>query len=141
MAKVKLNNIHYTLTKTTNRLTFDITWQNKMCRHLGDDDSWVAFVANNGYEIISRSRMDIQTERLWLLGGQANERSGTMVFSSEIKRDTAFREFTEALLQWDAFAMRLFSGRMSHGGDYANFEGLHKDIACQNARGAHAAKT
>ena len=48
----------------------------------------------------SRSRMDIQTERIWLLGGQPHERSGTMVFSSDEKRDKAYQNFIFALDEW-----------------------------------------
>lgn len=46
--------------------------------------------------------MDIQTERLWLLGGSDDERSGTMVFSSDEKRDAAFDKFIQALNEWNA---------------------------------------
>ena len=46
--------------------------------------------------------MDIQTERLWLLGGKykEEERSGTMVFSSNEKRDLAYDNFLIALHEW-----------------------------------------
>ena len=60
---------------TTNRLTFDITWQHPETRYMGEDDGdYYKFVASNGYEVISRSRMDIQTERLWLLGAKESDR-------------------------------------------------------------------
>lgn len=59
-------------------------------------------IKKNGYEVISRSRMDIQTERLWLLGAKHLEegRSGTMVFSSNEKRDTAYENFILAINEW-----------------------------------------
>ena len=88
---------------TTRRLTFDITHQHPSMIYMGDDDGdYYKFVASNGYEIISRSRMDIQTERLWLLGAKHQEepRSGTMVFSSDAKRDVAFQQFSIALHEW-----------------------------------------
>jgi len=55
----------YKLIKTTRRLTFDILAQDADTIYMGDDDgAYFKFVASNGYEVISRSRMDIQTERL-----------------------------------------------------------------------------
>jgi hypothetical protein len=94
----------YSLIKTTNRLTFDIISQDRNTRWIGEDDGdFPRFVASNGYEIISRSRMDIQTERIWLLGANSDpamQRSGTMVFSSNAKRDRAFDAFNKALAEW-----------------------------------------
>lgn len=96
--------IEYKIIPTTQRLTFDITWQHPETRYMGDDDGdYYKFVASNSYEVISRSRMDIQTERLWLLGAKENERSGSMVFSSNDKRDKALLEFEIALIEWKRF--------------------------------------
>lgn len=64
------------------------------------DDDYLTFKADNGVEIISRSRMDIQTDRLWLVGCKPNERSGSMVFSSDEKRDREFDRFQKAILEW-----------------------------------------
>ena len=94
----------YSLIQTTRRLTFDILFQNLECQYHGEDDGpfWT-FRASNGYEVISRSRMDIQTERLWLLGGKNDERSvrsGTMTFGSNEDRDAAFIGFQLALKEW-----------------------------------------
>lgn len=101
---VDLSLIRFNLHKSKRRLTFDIFWQDPRTRYEGDDDGeYFTFVATNGYEVISRSRMDIQTERLWLLGASADERSGSMVFSTDEKRDKAFEEFFEALFQWNEF--------------------------------------
>lgn len=95
--------IHFQLIKTTRRLTFDITFQRADTRYQGEDDGpFFTFRASNGYEVISRSRMDIQTERLWLLGASEDTRSGTMVFSSDEKRDKAYEEFLKALAEWVA---------------------------------------
>ena len=94
------------LIKTTRRLTFDIIWQHPMTIYTGDDDlEYFKFIASNGYELISRSRMDIQTERIWLLGAKYLEesRSGSMVFSSDEKRDVAFDKFIIALKEWADF--------------------------------------
>lgn len=95
----------YSLTKTTRRLTFDIIEQAEAVTYMGDDDGpYFKFVAGNGYEVISRSRMDIQTERLWLLGAKRHEeaRSGSMVFSSNEKRDAAYDKFIAAINEWAA---------------------------------------
>lgn len=96
------------LIKTTRRLTFDIIYQHPDTIYMGEDDGeYFAFTASNGYQVISRSRMDIQTERIWLLGAKHKEesRSGTMVFSSDEKRDKAYDEFVIALEEWaDAFS-------------------------------------
>lgn len=93
--------LKYDLIKTNRRLTFDIHWQCPKARYFGPDDGdYFVFIASNGYQVISRSRMDIQTERLWLLGGLENVRSGSMVFSSNEKRDRAYRGFLQALDEW-----------------------------------------
>lgn len=99
----------YALVRTTRRLTLDILWQDPKTIFMGEDDGpYFKFVARNGYEVISRSRMDIQTERIWLLGAKHKEeaRSGSMVFSSDEKRDAAMAQFIKALDEWAA----------SHGG-------------------------
>lgn len=96
--------LNYTLHKTRNRLTFDILWQAPWTKYKGEDDGdYFKFIASNGYEVISRSRMDIQTERIWLLGAGIHDRSGTMVFSSNEKRDAAYLEFVKALDEWAQF--------------------------------------
>lgn len=91
--------LRYRLIKTKRRLTFEILEQDMRFCGTTDDD-YLTFKAENGKEIISRSRMDIQTDRLWLLGCGPDERSGSMVFSSDEKRDKMFDEFQEALKQW-----------------------------------------
>ena len=89
----------YRLIRTRQRLTFEILEQDmRFCGR--SDDDYLTFKASNGVEIISRSRMDIQTDRLWLLGCGPNERSGSMVFSSDVKRDKMFFEFIAALYEW-----------------------------------------
>jgi hypothetical protein len=96
--------ITYQLIKTRRRLTFDIIQQADFTCYMGEDDGpYFRFIASNGYEVISRSRMDIQTERLWLLGAAANERSGSMVFSSDEKRDAAYLCFVQAIAEWEDF--------------------------------------
>ena len=92
--------LDYAILKTKRRLTFDITYQRPDTRYRGDDDGdYLTFRASNGYEVISRSRMDIQTERLWLLGAADDERSGSMVFSTDEKRDKAYDAFVLALAE------------------------------------------
>ncbi len=98
------NVIEYQIIPTTNRLTFDIEWQHPQTLYKGDDDGdYFKFIASNGYEVISRSRMDIQTERIWLLGAKEKDRSGSMVFSSNEKRDKALVEFHKAINEWVNF--------------------------------------
>lgn len=95
--------LRFRLIKTTRRLTFDIDYQHPKTIYAGPDDGqYFKFVSSNGYEVISRSRMDIQTERIWLLGAKHEEeqRSGTMVFSDNEKRDIAYRGFIFALNEW-----------------------------------------
>lgn len=97
--------LEYSLIKTKRRLTFDILSQDLGTIHKGDDDGdYPKFTASNGYEVISRSRMDIQTERIWLLGAMHKKeaRSGTMVFSDDKKRDAAYDNFVQALNEWAA---------------------------------------
>lgn len=91
--------LEYRLIATKRRLTFEILFQDMSFCGKTDDD-FLTFKASNGVEIISRSRMDIQTDRLWLLGCGPDERSGSMVFSSDEKRDKMESEFHEALLEW-----------------------------------------
>lgn len=91
--------LSYRLIPTKRRLTFEIQSQDMRFCGITDDD-FITFKASNGVEIISRSRMDIQTDRLWLLGCGPDERSGSMVFSSDEKRDKMFGEFQDALLEW-----------------------------------------
>lgn len=96
--------IIYRLIKTNRRLTFDIIYMHDDLIYKGEDDGdYYKFVASNGYEIISRSRMDIQTERLWLIGAKPNERSGTMVFSTNEHRNAALFAFHDALNEWIDF--------------------------------------
>jgi hypothetical protein len=89
----------YRLIKTNRRLTFDILEQDMAFCGTSDED-YLTYRASNGIEIISRSRMDIQTDRLWLIGCSPNERSGSMVFSSNEKRDREFSRFQDALADW-----------------------------------------
>lgn len=95
------------LVKTRTRLTFDILEQHPRVTFQGDDDGpYFKFTASNGYEVISRSRMDIQTERLWLFGGTNDDkanRSGTMIFSNDHKRNKACDAFVQALQEWAQF--------------------------------------
>ena len=101
-----MNQFIFQLFKTTKRLTFGIICQPDHTIFKGEDDGdYLKFVASNGYEVISRSRMDIQTERLWLLGAKWKEesRSGTMVFSSDEARDKAYDNFLLAINEWCHF--------------------------------------
>ena len=104
---VILDLITYRLVKTTRRLTFDIIEQHTEPRvtWYGDDDGdFYTFRASNGYEVISRSVMDIQTERVWLWGSSTEDRairSGSMVFGSDLKRDKAYENFHQAIREWN----------------------------------------
>lgn len=91
--------LQFKLIKTTRRLTFDILHQADYVTNKKADGDY-RFKASNGYEVISCSNMDIQTERIWLLGNGDNVRSGSMVFSSDEKRDAAYNNFLTALHEW-----------------------------------------
>jgi hypothetical protein len=93
--------LRYRLIKTRQRLTFDVLDQDMIFCGI-NDENYLTFRASNGVEIISRSRMDIQTDRLWLIGCKPNERSGSVVFSSDEKRDREFDRFQKAILEWAA---------------------------------------
>jgi hypothetical protein len=93
--------IQYQLIKTKQRLTFDILFQREDTIYRGEDDGdYYVFAASNGYELHSRSRMDIHTERLWLVGAKENCRSGSTIFSSDQKRDRAYNHFVAAISEW-----------------------------------------
>ena len=114
--------IKYRLIKTNKRLTFDIIYQSpEITFEGGDDEDYIMFVASNGYQVISRSRMDIQTERIWLKGGTNDdiaERSGTMVFSSNEKRDKAFDNFNKAVREFINYYMN--NAKHKRLSDYVN---------------------
>ena len=95
--------LKYRLIKTKRRLTFEILEQELGWWIGKTDDDFFTFKASNDVEVISRSRMDIQTDRLWLLGCGPDERSGSMVFSSDEKRDRMFNMFQDALMEWANF--------------------------------------
>jgi hypothetical protein len=93
--------LNYRLIKTHHRLTFDIISQHPDTRYRGEDDGpYFRYTATNGYEIFSRSRMDIHTERVWLLGAKDNRRSGTIPYSDNTKRDRCAYEYHSALSEW-----------------------------------------
>lgn len=92
----------YKLVKTTKRLTFDILSQKENTINDVYDSKDYYFKASNGYDIISRSKMDIQTERLWLWGtSKPDSRSGSMVFADNDKRDDAYKNFIIAINEWN----------------------------------------
>jgi hypothetical protein len=95
--------LKYRLIKTKRRITFEIIFQDMDLFCGRTDDDYDVFKACNGIEIISRSRMDVQTDRLWLLGCGPDERSGSMVFSSDEKRDRMFILFQDALVEWGQY--------------------------------------
>ena len=115
--------LSYRLIKTRQRLTFEVLEQDMSFCGKTDDD-YLTFKASNGIEIISRSRMDIQTDRLWLLGCGPNERSGSMVFSNNEKRDKMFDLFQDALLEWAAswFSQTSFCVYYSEGDEYRIYQ-------------------
>lgn len=90
----------YNLVKTNRRLTFDILYQHPLLTNNGNDDDYYFYKAKNGIEIISQSRMDIQTNRLWLRGCVSDDRSGSMVFSDNAKRDKMYYAFQDAIDEW-----------------------------------------
>lgn len=93
--------ISYRLIKTTGRLTLDIIYQHPDTRYMGDDDGqyWV-FKASNGYEVISRSRMDLYTNVIYVWGAKENTRSGTQNILDPVKRDREYDRIHVALQEW-----------------------------------------
>jgi hypothetical protein len=94
----------YRLVQFRKRIVFDIIYQRPDTIFDGaDDGDYLMFIASNGFQVISRSRMDIQTERLWLLGSKNDshaDRSGTMVFAMQEMCDKAYPGFHIALREW-----------------------------------------
>lgn len=96
--------IVFQLLKTKCRLTFDILYQREDTRYKGEEDGdYFTFSVSNGYRVMSRSRMDIKSQRLWLLGASEEERSATLTFSSDEKRDNAYDCFIQVLTDWVQF--------------------------------------
>jgi hypothetical protein len=94
----------YRLVQFRKRIVFDILYQRPDTIFDGTDDGdYFMFIASNGFQVMSRSRMDIQTERLWLLGCKNDshaDRSGTMVFAMQEMCDKAYPGFHIALREW-----------------------------------------
>lgn len=94
----------YRLVQFRKRIVFDILYQRPDTIFDGTDDGdYFMFIASNGFQVMSRSRMDIQTERLWLLGCKNDshaDRSGTMVFAMQEMCDKAYPGFHIALKEW-----------------------------------------
>lgn len=110
----------YRLVQFRKRIVFDILFQRPDTIFDGPDDGdYLMFIASNGFQVISRSRMDIQTERLWLLGSKNDshaDRSGTMVFATQDMCEKAYPGFHIALREW---ADKVKSGeRMTHLSDF-----------------------
>lgn len=96
--------ISYRLVQFRKRIVFDILEQRDDTIWRGEDDGdYFMFIASNDFQIISRSRMDVQTERLWLRGAKNDahaDRSGTMVFAMQDMLDRAYPKFHAALDEW-----------------------------------------
>jgi hypothetical protein len=96
--------ISYRLVPFRKRIVFDILHQRPDTIWRGEDEGdFYMYIAPNDFQIISRSRMDIQTERLWLLGAKNDahaDRSGTMVFAVQDMLDRAYPKFHSALESW-----------------------------------------
>lgn len=94
----------YRLVQFRKRIVFDILHQRDDTIWKGEDDGdYFMFIASNDFQIISRSRMDVQTERLWLRGAKNDphaDRSGTMVFAMQDMLDRAYPKFHAALAEW-----------------------------------------
>ena len=116
--------LKFSLTRITNCLMFDIEFQADEIRfsresagsvyHSMLSNGCYHFIASNGVEIISHSRMDIQTGRVWLIGLEPNNRSGTMVFSSNAKRDEFCSQVTEAICEFVSYVAGGSSGVHVH---------------------------
>ena len=105
--------LKFSLTSTTNRLTFDIEFQADEIRFSSEsagrarksvfNDSHYYFIASNGVEIVSRSRMDLHTEGIWLRGTDPDTHSGTVVFPSNAERDGFYSQMIEAIREFVSY--------------------------------------
>lgn len=94
----------YRLIKTNKRLTFDISYQSpRITETKSGDENRTYFKATNGVEVISCSRMDLHSQKIWLHGAeddQCADRSGSLVFPNNAKRDLEYNQFIQALNEW-----------------------------------------
>ena len=116
--------LKFSLTSTTNRLTFDIEFQADEIRFPEKCSNYYYFIASNDVEIISHSRMDIQTGSIWLIGIEPNNRSGTVVFPSNAERDEFRSQVVAAIEEFIHYVADGSSGvhiRHSEHGQYNTF--------------------
>ena len=106
--------LKFSLTRTTNRLTFDIEFQADEIRFSEKCSSYYYFIASNDVEIISHSRMDIKTGSIWLMGAAPNTRSGTVVFPSNAERDRFCSQVVAAIEEFIHYVADGSSGVHMH---------------------------
>lgn len=105
--------LKFSLTSTTNRLTFGIEFQadeirfprgsvGSVCHPMLSRGCYY-FIASNGVEIISHSRMNIHIGSIWLTGAEPNTCSGTVVFSSNAERDEFCSQVIEAICEFVSY--------------------------------------
>lgn len=95
----------FRLIKMTRRLCMDIEFQaDHVTWDKEDHEGCYKFTASNGYEVISRSRPAVETERMWLLGGKRHneDHSATKVCSNNETRDREYNEHLKAIHEWAA---------------------------------------
>ena len=105
--------LKFSLTSTTNRLTFDIEFQADEIRFSSEkagrargsvfSDGHYYFIASNGVEVVSRYRMDLHNGSIWLMGAEPNTRSGTVVFPTNAERDRFCSQMIEAISEFASY--------------------------------------
>ena len=126
--------LKFSLTSTTNRLTFDIEFQADEIRFSSESAGNVYhpmlssgcyyFIASNGVEIISHSRMSTHIGGVWLTGAEPNTCSGTVVFSSNAERDEFCSQVIEAICEFVSYVADGDCGvhtQHSDCGEYSTF--------------------
>ena len=126
--------LKFSLTSTTNRLTFDIEFQADEIRFSRESagrarksvfsDGHYYFIASNGVEIVSRYRMDLHTGSIWLRGIDPDTRSGTVVFPSNAERDEFCSQVVAAIEEFIYYVADGSSGvhiQHSECGGYSAF--------------------
>ena len=95
----------FRLIKMTRRLCMDIEFQaDHVTWDKEDHEGYYKFTASNGYEVISRSRPAVETERMWLLGGKRHteNHSATKVCGTNEMRDHEYEQHLKAIHEWAA---------------------------------------
>lgn len=104
--------LRYSLISTNKRLTFDIDFQSHRITYLGRENSPYSYMSPAGVQVIVQNQMDIQIDRLWLIGEAGYTRSGSMVFGNNTKRDAMKLRADQAIKQFVHALTPRFEGKV-----------------------------